>query len=203
MAESELCILTDEELMQRFQGGESAVFAVLLARHRRALFNFIFRQVGNRTTAEDLFQDVFLRVIKGANRYQHECKFTTWIYTIARNICIDQARKMKFRRHQSLDQPGRTTNQPCLGERIADKTAATDRSAMSRELQEQLTDAIASLGDDQREVFLMRQQTNLPFKEIAKIVGVSENTAKSRMRYALEHLRKALSEYQDYAKALM
>lgn len=194
--------LSDEALMQRFQEGDSYAFKVLMERHRRGVYNFVLRHVGEKTAAEDLLQDVFLRVVQGAHRYKLESKFTTWLYTIARNLCVDRARKMKFRRHKSLDQPIGDETDSSLGDRIADEAVPTDRRAISSELQGQLAQAIATLREDQREVFLMREYSNLPFKDIAEIVGVPENTVKSRMRYALEHLRKTLSEYQDYAKAL-
>jgi RNA polymerase sigma-70 factor (ECF subfamily) len=194
---------SDEALMQRFQQGDSAAFRVLLERHRGGIYNFVLRHVGDRSAAEDLLQDTFLRVVQGAHRYKLESKFTTWLYTIARNLCVDRARKMKFRRHKSLDQPTSTDGEGAtLGERVADTRPLTDRNAIGSELQDHLARAIASLREDQREVFLMREYSNLPFKEIAEIVGVPENTVKSRMRYALEHLRKELSEYQDYAQTI-
>ena len=188
--------------MQRFQQGESEAFRVLLERHRGGVYNFVLRHVGNQTAAEDVLQDTFLRVVQGAHRYKLESKFTTWLYTIARNLCVDRARKMKFRRHKSLDQPTGSDEGAPLGDRIPDTRAVTDRAAIGSELQVRLSAAIATLKEDQREVFLMREYSNLPFKEIAEIVGVPENTVKSRMRYALEHLRHELSEYQDYARAI-
>jgi RNA polymerase sigma-70 factor (ECF subfamily) len=194
---------TDEALMQRFQQGDGQAFKVLLERHRRGVFNFVLRHVGDSSAAEDLLQDTFLRVVQGAHRYKLESKFTTWLYTIARNLCVDRARKMKFRRHRSLDQPVGSDDESPLGDRIADSGAPTDRQAIGTELQVKLEQAIATLREDQREVFVMREYSNLPFKEIAEIIGVPENTVKSRMRYALEHLRRALTEYQDYAKALV
>ena len=194
---------SDEALMQRFQQGDSQAFKVLLERHRRGVYNFLLRHVGDSSAAEDLLQDTFLRVVQGAHRYKLESKFTTWLYTIARNLCVDRARKMKFRRHRSLDQPVGSDDESPLGDRIADSGAPTDRQAIGTELQVKLEQAIATLREDQREVFVMREYSNLPFKEIAEIIGVPENTVKSRMRYALEHLRRALTEYQDYAKALV
>ena len=189
--------------MRRFQQGDGEAFRVLLERHRRGVYNFVLRHVGDRAVAEDLLQDCFLRVVQGAHRYKLESKFTTWLYTIARNLCVDRARKMKFRRHRSLDQPiGPDDDGASLLDRVADTRASTDRAAIGSELQVRLERAIASLRDDQREVFLMREYSHLPFKEIAEIVGVPENTVKSRMRYALDHLRRSLSEYQEYARAL-
>ncbi len=186
--------------MAAYQQGDTRAFEALLKRHRRPMFNFLYRHVGNGTLAEDLLQDVFLRVIRSAARYSPRAKFTTWLYTIARNLCVDNARRAKHRRHATLgkDPSGKQT----LLDKVPNTGPAVDRQAMGGELRQSLHQAIASLGDDQREVFLMRETLNLPFKEIAEIVGCPENTVKSRMRYALEHLRRCLDEYRDFAQAI-
>jgi RNA polymerase sigma-70 factor, ECF subfamily len=194
--------LSDEALMEAFQRGDTRAFERLLTKHKRPVYNFIHRQVGNDATAEDLMQEVFLRVIKGASSYKREAKFTTWIYTIARNICVDQSRRAKHRRAASLDQPLRGNNgdqRGTMGDTVADKGPAVDRQVIGQELKGKIQQAIAKLNDEQREVFLMREYSNLPFKEIADIVGCPENTVKSRMRYALERLRAELEEYRDLA----
>jgi RNA polymerase sigma-70 factor (ECF subfamily) len=155
------------------------------------------------SVAEDLLQEVFLRIIKGAPTYKRKAKFTTWMYTIARNLCVDTARRGKHRKAASLDQPldgekgGRS-----MGDIVADRGPAVDRQVISRRLQGRLKEAISTLSEEQREVFLMREYLNLPFKEIAEIVGCPENTVKSRMRYALERLRQELAEYRDLAQAV-
>ena len=95
----------DEDLMVMYQKGEVRAFEVLLSRHRKPVFNFILRFVGDRETAEDLLQEAFMRVIKGAEAYKRQAKFTTWLYTIARNLCVDQTRRRKHRKHASLDAP--------------------------------------------------------------------------------------------------
>ena len=195
----------DEVLLQKYQQGDRAAFGELLQRHRRPVFNFILRYLGDRNQAEDLLQEVFLRIVQGAGDFKGESKFTTWLYTIARNLCIDTARKMVFRRHASLDAPTRASDDgdgPSLMDRIPNTGAMVDREAIGRELQPQLARAVEALVHEQREVFVMREYLALPFKEIADIVGVPENTVKSRMRYALEKLRESLAEYEDYAKAL-
>jgi RNA polymerase sigma-70 factor (ECF subfamily) len=196
--------LSDEALLREYQTGDRAAFAELLSRHRRPVYNFILRYLGDRNQAEDLLQEVFLRIVQGAGDFKGESKFTTWIYTIARNLCIDTARKMVFRRHASLDStsPGEDGEGPSLMDRIPHGGSAVDREAIGKELQPQLARAVESLVHEQREVFVMREYLNLPFKDIASIVGVPENTVKSRMRYALEKLRESLAEYEDYAKAL-
>lgn len=197
--------VTDEVLMMQFQGGAQAAFEVLLRRHKTPIFNFILRQLHNRTVAEDLVQEVFVRVVQKASTFKHEARFTTWIYAIARNLCIDHLRKMSLRRHPSLDQAGgKDRDRPTLGERIADQhpSSAADRSVISGEIGDRIVTAVEALPAEQREVFLLRQVGKVPFKEIATITGVPENTVKSRMRYALERLQDALSEYEDYARAL-
>ena len=197
--------VSDEVLMLQFQGGDRDAFAVLVRRHKTPIFNFVLRQVRGKTTAEDLTQDVFVRVVQNASTFKHEARFTTWVYSIARNLCIDHLRKMSLRRHPSLDQTsGRDADGPTLGERIADQhpDASAERRAVSRDIAERVIAAVEKLPPEQREVFLLRQLAKVPFKEIAKVTGVPENTVKSRMRYALERLQAALSEYEDYARAL-
>jgi RNA polymerase sigma-70 factor, ECF subfamily len=197
--------VTDEVLMMRFQGGDRASFAGLVKRHKTPLYNFILRQVHLTSAAEDLTQDVFVRIVQNAADFKHEARFSTWAYAIARNLCIDHLRKMALRRHPSLDQSSQDTGDgPTLGERTADSRpgASVDRSAIGNEMGQLITAAVEKLPPEQREVFLLREIGNVPFKDIAEITGVPENTVKSRMRYALERLQEALSEYEDYARAL-
>lgn len=187
---------SDEELMTRYKEGDARAFELLLQRHEGPVFRFIFRMVKHRELANDLLQETFLRVVKNASRYSHKAKFTTWLYTIARNQCIDALRKASHRRHPSLDQPyrgdpeGRTLMEKLPG-RGADGFDQTD----AQEVRGRIEDALAQLSEEQREVFVMREFQRLKFKDIAVVVGVSENTIKSRMRYALENLRLALSDY--------
>ena len=193
----------DESLMLRYQQGDKSAFPVLVRRHQQALFNFAFRQVRVPQLAEDVVQETFVRVVQNAADFKHEARFTTWVYTITRNLCIDQLRKRALRKHPSLDQAsGEEGDGPTLGEQTADPRASVEREATGTELKERIARAVDKLPDDQREVFLMREVSNLPFKEIAEITNVPENTVKSRMRYALERLQEALAEYEDYARAL-
>ena len=188
----------DEDLMERFRGGDSTAFARLLERHERKVFNFIFRYVQDRELANDLLQETFLRVIKGAGRYSRKARFTTWLYTIARNQCIDNLRKAKHRRAQSLDAShDDTSDGRTLMDRIAGKSPDGYERTDSSEITVRIETALAQLSDEQREVFVMRELQALPFKQIAEVVGVSENTIKSRMRYALENLRLALADYAE------
>lgn len=193
----------DETLMLRYQQGDRAAFAQLVRRHQTALYNFALRQVRIQQVAEDVVQESFVRVVQKASEFKHEARFTTWIYTITRNLCIDHLRKRALRKHPSLDESrGEEGDGPTLGEQTADPRASVEREATGTELKERIARAVDKLPDDQREVFLMREVANLPFKEIAEITGVPENTVKSRMRYALERLQEALAEYEEFARAL-
>ena len=192
---------TDEDLMTAYQGGEVRAFEVLLARHRKPVFNYILRFIGDRETAEDLLQEAFLRVIKGVDAYKRQAKFTTWLYTIARNLCVDQTRRRKHRRHASLDAPmDASEDAGTLLEVLPGGEMASDRKTVNKQLYARMQKAIAELSEEQREVFLMREFLDLSFKQIGEVVGVPENTVKSRMRYALEKLRLDLDDYKDLAK---
>ncbi len=192
---------SDEALMFRYKRGEVRAFEVLMVRHRTAIFNFIFRYTRDRTAAEDLMQETFLRLIKAAESYEKSAKFTTFLYTIARNLCVDASRRGKHRQATSLDAPVHgSEDQVPLVERIADGQKASDGRVLDRELGERLKKAIEELPDEQREIFLLREVSDLQFNEIAEIVGIPENTVKSRMRYALEKLRQSLEDYRDLAR---
>lgn len=192
----------DEVLMVQYQNGDARAFEVLLGRHQKPVFNFILRYVRRRDIAEDLLQETFLRVIKGAEHYKQQAKFTTWLYTIARNLCVDQSRRAKHRKHPSLDQPmSKGEDAGTLMDVLPGPSNPSDRATINKQMMATIEEAIAGLSEDQREVFIMREFLDMPFKDIADVVGVPENTVKSRMRYALEKLRAALDEYKDLAKA--
>lgn len=182
--------------MQMYIGGDARAFEILLTRHERKIFHFCFRFVRNRELANDLTQETFLRVIKKAKSYSPKAKFTTWLYTIARNQCIDALRRASHRRHPSLDQPRRGDPEGrALGEKVAGNSPDGFGRTDASEIRDRVEQAIGKLSDEQREVFVMREFQRLPFKQIAAVVGVSEGTIKSRMRYALENLRLALADY--------
>jgi RNA polymerase sigma-70 factor, ECF subfamily len=187
--------------MVAFQGGDRDAFALLVKRHQRPLFNFAVRHVRDPAAAEEVVQDAFLRVVRSAAEFEHASRFATWLYTIARNLCIDQGRKRALRRHPSLDE-GADSQGPTLGERTADPEANVERAATAAEIRKRVLAAVDALPEDQREVFLLREVSELPFKEIAQVVGAPENTVKSRMRYALERLQATLSDFEEYARAL-
>ncbi len=196
---------SDEELLRRFNQGDADAFATLVGRYQRPLYNFILRSVRRTDRADELLQDVFMKVVQRSQDFKGNSKFSTWLYTIARNLCIDHSRKMVFRRHKSLDAPTRSDGGdegPTLLDRQASDGPATDRAVIAESLRGRIADAVEELPEEQKEVFLMRHVQGMAFKEIAAVVGVPENTVKSRMRYALERLQRALEDYRGYVEEL-
>ncbi len=203
MRRTDLETQSDEQLLELYIGGELTAMEVLLERHEKPLFNFVLRQIGDRARAEDLLQETFLRLVEHAGTFEGHARLRTWLFRIARNQCIDEGRKRVHRRHPSLDAAQSSDGEGAtLYDRIGAKGPSAERSTVAKEVGVAMSLAIEALPEDQREVFLLRQSKQLSFKEIGEITGVSENTVKSRMRYALERLQSALAEYRDYAEEL-
>ena len=190
---SDLC---DELLLAAYREGDSRAFETLLVRYRGPIFNFLLRSARDRGRAEELYQDVWMKVIERCDDFRGDAKFSTWLYTIARNLCIDHQRKMKFRGHASLDAPQPGSGQPAGG-RVSSFGPSTEQLASGGLLRARIAHAVEELPDAQREVFLLRQLQGLAFGEIAEVVRAPVNTVKSRMRYALEHLQRALSDLKE------
>jgi RNA polymerase sigma-70 factor (ECF subfamily) len=169
--------------MLRFQAGDARAFEALVRRHRTPVFSFLLRLTGDRGRAEDLCQDAFLKVVRSADAWEPRARFQTWLYAIARNLAVDEARRQAFRRADSLD------DAPAAA--VAEDPGP-DRRAEAALLRPKLEAALAALPEEQREVFLLREYAGLRFHEIAEVTRTAENTVKSRMRYALEGLREKL-----------
>lgn len=182
---------SDEELMRRFQAGDARAFETLVRRHRTAIWNFLLRHVGDRARAEDLLQETLLRAVKASAGWVDRAKVTTWLFTIARNIATDELRRAVHRRAEPLE--GRDDDALAPIDRAATDDPPPDAAAEGALLRPRLLAALDALPEEQREVFLLREQGGLGFREIADVTGVPENTVKSRMRYALEGLRRTLA----------
>jgi RNA polymerase sigma-70 factor (ECF subfamily) len=197
---------TDEMLMIRYQRGDRQAFAELVGRHGRRVYNFVLRQLRDGGLAEEVTQETFLRVVQSAAQFKNEARFSTWLYGIVRNLCVDHERRRQHHRHASLDdeqpnaeQVGRPLSELVAG---AHPRASVERSVLSSQVGASIVRALEDLPDEQREVFLMREIANLPFDDIASITECPTSTVKSRMRYALNRLRDALSNFDEYARAL-
>ena len=178
----------DEELMLAYGGGDAGAFEALYSRHRGPLYRFLLRQVNDAATAEELFQDVWMRVIDSRERYQPRARFTSWVYAIAHNRLMDHYRasgRAKFLAQEESEEA--LDNLPAADlppEALIDRKRSAER----------LLEALARLPEVQREAFLLQQEGDLSVEEIGAATGVSRETAKSRLRYALAKLRAELSK---------
>lgn len=173
----------DEDLMLDVQRGDPDAFRVLFDRHQRPLFGFVYRQIPDIQHTESIVQDSFLRMLRNASAYRYPEHFTTWLYTIARNLCID------FRRKKGAFAPS-------LSEAVESVTPSRAEdpllAAEGDEEAARLHAAISELPEIYREVILLRVFDKMPFKQISQITQCPESTVRSRMSYALNMLRKKL-----------
>ena len=172
----------DEELMLAYGQGDAGAFETLYKRHRGALYRFVLRSIKERSSAEELFQEAWIRVIEARSRYSPQARFTTWLYTIAHNLLVDHWRR-KGLTLVELDENN--------------VAAAPDNPARQAEARESLTrllQAIEALPAVQREAFLLHEEAGLTVAEIAKVTGAGEEAAKSRLRYAIAKLKAAVDD---------
>ena len=186
---------TDENLMVRFGRGEAAAFEFLYRRHESRVFRFLHRNVKNEATANDLMQEVWFAVVRGAANYQPTAKFTTWLFTIAHNRTVDMIRAT--RRLQSLDAGDDADPEASSPlERLAIEAKLEPLAQVqSQDEAAALLSAVAQLPAEQRSAFLLQAEGDLSVEEIALVTGSSFETAKSRLRYARAKLRQLLWEY--------
>ncbi|MES5814398.1 RNA polymerase sigma factor [Pseudoxanthomonas sp. Soil82] len=176
---------TDDSLMLAWAAGEASAFEVLYGRHRGPLFRFLLAQLRDRPLAEELYQDVWQRVIAARATWRPEAAFATWLYRIAHNRLNDHWRAQRHRPPAPLDAELRTAA-------LADPEHPGS-VAEQDEQRQRLQQALDELPDEQREAVLLRLQQELSLEEIGRITGVGRETVKSRLRYALDKLRARLN----------
>ena len=172
--------------MLAYAAGEASAFDALYARHKGAVFLYLRRQTGNAALAEELFQDVWLKLIDARAGYEPRAKFTTWLFTIAHNRLMDYFRSSARAALLSYDDAP-VDDMPADWPR-------PEETALRRETAARLLAAIDALPAAQREAFLLQQEGELSVEEIAQTTGVNRETAKSRLRYAMAKLRAELRE---------
>jgi RNA polymerase sigma-70 factor (ECF subfamily) len=181
----------DDALMRAFVAGDARAFETLFERHRRALFTYLVHQTGDASLAEDLFQEVFLRLIRGSAAYRPG-SFRAWLFTIARNAMTDDRRRTAVREDAPENEPA---SAPSAEPWEMTRAEPHDPVASSHagELRAHIEAALRRLPEAQREVFLLRERAGLDLQRIAQVTGANLATVKSRMRYALAGLRRVLS----------
>ena len=192
----------DEDLMLKHGRGSEEAFAELLRRHQRGVLNYVYRMVQNRQVAEELTQEVFLALVRNAQRYKPTAKFTTYLYAIASNMVSKEWLRRKRRPKlfslfapwsgQSDDEAFHPLSQVC------DEKADTLRAYKKTEVSEAVNEALQHLPAHQREAFVLRRFQDLSYNEISEITKVPIGTAKSRVVRAEQALRPLLAEYREY-----
>ena len=172
---------TDEQLMQQYAKGDAKAFDQLYARHRGALYRYFNRQLKDAATANDLYQGAWEKIIKSRRKYRSTHPFTAWMYRIAHNHLVDHYRSMR-----PVD---------CVEtDTFADDRPDPVQGIIAGEQEEQLRAGIISLPAEQRNTLLLKLETGLKMEEIASVTGVSRETVKSRLRYAVNKLKRSLVE---------
>lgn len=184
---------TDEDLVTAYlEEGDEEAFRRLVERHQDRIFGYLMGMVKDRAVANDLFQDTFVRVIDAMQdpdgSYTHQGQWLSWVMSIARNAAIDHMRKQK----KWADVPQDVDDGRSFWDTLEDDAPYADEKLHRAEQREWLDEHIEQLAPEQREVLLLRQETDLTFREIAELQDVSINTALGRMRYALKNLRKMM-----------
>jgi len=162
--------------------------------HGQRLFGFIMGYVRNPSTAEEVLQDVFVRALRAQSTFKGQSSPSTWLFSIARNLCIDTIRRNKHRNHTSLESETTSSATP-LVESIGSESPSPEETVRFRLFTQELNSALAELPAEQSEVFRLREFQHKSFDEIAQITDTQVNTTKSRMRYALKALRTRLSAH--------
>lgn len=185
-----LCIKTDNELIHLFMDGDMAALEALILRHKDKLYTSIFFLVKDKYLAEDIFQDVLIKIIDTlrGGRYTEEGKFLPWAMRIAHNLCVDHFRKVK--RTPAI----KTSDDRDIFEVLNFTEDGADVKMMKRQSHDRVRKMLDLLPEDQREVIILRHYAELSFKEIAALTNCSINTALGRMRYGLINLRKMMAE---------
>ncbi|MBT3602238.1 MAG: sigma-70 family RNA polymerase sigma factor [Candidatus Latescibacteria bacterium] len=177
--------MTDAELIQKYQKGDTDAFETLLGRHKNALYTFLLRLTGAPDRADDLFQETFLRVLKALPKYREEGTFHHWLFRIANNVARDTKRRDAVRqRHVTTDD--------ALVDVAIGSLLRPDEETERRDLTRHVEQALSELPEEQRRVFLLRTHANLRFREIAEQEGVSISTVISQMRYAVAKIKPIL-----------
>lgn len=186
---------SDEELMLSYAAGSADSFDTLYARHKGGVYRYLLRQCSNRSIADELFQDVWMNAIRARARYAPTAKFTTWLYTLARNRLIDHWRSTGSAHFSSLDEENED------GESRLESLPSADgdpRAGLeTAQVRERLQAALATLPTAQRDAFLLQQEGGLSLAEIATLTGVGQETVKSRLRYAIGKLRGDLAALRE------
>ena len=188
-------MLTDAEVMLRVAAGDSEAFDYLVEKFRRPMISFMYRMTRNQSVAEELAQEVFLRVYRSRQSYAASAKFTTWLYRIATNLAVNHARDTKYERPENtvnIDEPDTETG---LTVDVADRSLNAEQVILRRERLAAIRQHIEALPERQRAAVIMHKYQNMDYKQIAGVLKLSESATKSLLFRAYETLRETLKDF--------
>ena len=186
---------TDAEVMLRVKAGDQSAFDYLVQKYRRPLVSFMYRMARNTAAAEDLAQEVFLRVYRSRQTYEASAKFTTWLYRIATNLAVNHARDTRHERPEvtvSLDEPDEETG---ITLDVADGTVTAEEALVRRERMLAIRSKVEALPERQKLAVIMHKYQQMDYKQIAEVLKLSESATKSLLFRAYETLREQLKEF--------
>jgi RNA polymerase sigma-70 factor (ECF subfamily) len=186
---------TDAEVMLRVKAGDESAFDYLVQKYRRPMVSFMYRMARNTAAAEDLAQEVFLRVYRSRETYEASAKFTTWLYRIATNLAVNHARDTRHERPEvtvSLDEPDEETGTTLD---VADSTVTAEEALVRRERMLAIRAKVEGLPERQRLAVIMHKYQQMDYKQIADVLKLSESATKSLLFRAYETLREQLKEF--------
>ena len=185
----------DVEMVRAVLDGDPEAYRVLVERYERRIYHVVYGMVRSQEDARDLAQDCFVRAFQNLHRFRLESKFYTWLCRIAMNLSIDHLRKMKHRSHAAFDDE-RGASEGAQVVRLSSRRDNPSENVARQQVYRQIMDAVESLPDDQKQVLVLREIEDMPYKEIADILGIPEGTVMSRLYYARRRLQELLSEHR-------
>ena len=185
----------DASLMLRAKRGDMVAFAELVDKYKQPVTNLIGRMLKDATEAEDLAQNVFLQVYKSAHRYRVSAKFSTWLFTIARNLCLNEIRRRSRHPAESLDAPHPEHDDQPLHQFEDKETSLPPDALLHHELEQKIEQALAALPEHQRTAILLCRHDDLSYEEIADVLGCSLSATKSLIHRGRETLKQMLKPY--------
>jgi RNA polymerase sigma-70 factor (ECF subfamily) len=185
----------DAALMLRVKSGDDAAFAELVDKYKQPVMNLVYRNLRDATEAEDLAQNVFVQVHKSAHRYQATARFSTWLFTIARNLCLNEIRRRSRHPADSLDAAHQENEDQPARQFEDHKTFLPTENILQHELEAKVESAMAELPETQRTAILLCRQDELSYEEIAEVIGCSLSATKSLIHRGRETLKQKLKPY--------
>ncbi len=185
----------DATLMLRVKRGDRMAFEELVDKYKQPVMNLVFRTVRDLTESEDVTQHVFLQVFKSAHRYEVSAKFSTWLFTIARNLCLNELRRRSRHPADSLDEPSFDHDDHPAPQVEDVRTVTPPEALLHGELEEKIDQALAELPENQRTAILLCRQEELSYEDIAKVLGCSLSATKSLIHRGRQTLKEKLKPY--------